>query len=106
MVTGHSLAMSHIVSVSVFIKDMSEFAVLNEEYLREFSSDDPPPVRACVAVPLPASHPVALEALAHRDINRRHTMHVQGISHWAPANIGPYSQAVRVNMPFLQKYKA
>lgn len=23
-------------------------------------------------------------------------MHVQGISHWAPANIGPYSQAVRV----------
>lgn len=24
------------------------------------------------------------------------TMHVQSISHWAPANIGPYSQATRV----------
>ena len=23
-------------------------------------------------------------------------MHVQSISHWAPANIGPYSQAVKV----------
>lgn len=23
-------------------------------------------------------------------------MHVQSISHWAPANIGPYSQAVRI----------
>lgn len=23
-------------------------------------------------------------------------MHVQSLSHWAPANIGPYSQAVRV----------
>ena len=23
-------------------------------------------------------------------------MHVQGLSHWAPANIGPYSQAVMV----------
>ncbi|KAI5646299.1 endoribonuclease l-PSP domain-containing protein [Phthorimaea operculella] len=23
-------------------------------------------------------------------------MHVQGISHWAPANIGPYSQAIKV----------
>lgn len=23
-------------------------------------------------------------------------MHVQSISHWAPANIGPYSQAVEV----------
>lgn len=28
--------------------------------------------------------------------SRRHTMHVQTVSHWAPANIGPYSQAVRV----------
>lgn len=27
---------------------------------------------------------------------RKQTMHVQGISHWAPANIGPYSQSVRV----------
>ena len=25
-------------------------------------------------------------------------MHVQGISHWAPANIGPYSQAVKVGV--------
>jgi hypothetical protein len=23
-------------------------------------------------------------------------MHVQSVSHWAPANIGPYSQAVQV----------
>lgn len=23
-------------------------------------------------------------------------MHVQSVSHWAPANIGPYSQAVRI----------
>lgn len=23
-------------------------------------------------------------------------MHVQSISHWAPANIGPYSQAVKI----------
>ena len=27
------------------------------------------------------------------------TMHVQSLSHWAPANIGPYSQAVRVSGP-------
>jgi diphthine-ammonia ligase len=24
-------------------------------------------------------------------------MHVQGLSHWAPANIGPYSQAVLID---------
>ncbi len=27
----------------------------------------------------------------------RSTMHVQSVSHWAPANIGPYSQAVEVS---------
>lgn len=26
----------------------------------------------------------------------RDTMHVQSISHWAPANIGPYSQAIKI----------
>ena len=32
-------------------------------------------------------------------IQTRHAqhMHVQGVSHWAPANIGPYSQAVKVD---------
>lgn len=30
----------------------------------------------------------------------RVTMHVQGISHWAPANIGPYSQAIKVENHF------
>ena len=29
----------------------------------------------------------------------RKTLHVQSISHWAPANIGPYSQAVKVPGP-------
>ncbi|XP_073828856.1 uncharacterized protein [Musca autumnalis] len=27
---------------------------------------------------------------------KRHTMHVQSISHWAPANIGPYSQSTKI----------
>uniref|UniRef100_A0A1A9ZLS4 Diphthine--ammonia ligase n=1 Tax=Glossina pallidipes TaxID=7398 RepID=A0A1A9ZLS4_GLOPL len=29
--------------------------------------------------------------------NKRNTMHVQSISHWAPANIGPYSQSTKIN---------
>ena len=31
-----------------------------------------------------------------RDAGTRKCLHVQGISHWAPSNIGPYSQAVSV----------
>ena len=30
------------------------------------------------------------------DTEVRRTMYVQGVSHWAPANIGPYSQCVQV----------
>ena len=30
------------------------------------------------------------------DCSVRDAMHVQSISHWAPANIGPYSQATKV----------
>ncbi len=32
----------------------------------------------------------------------RKTMHVQSVSHWAPANIGPYSQAVEVSKPYFK----
>ncbi len=35
-------------------------------------------------------------AIAGRLQPRREAMHVQSVSHWAPANIGPYSQAVQV----------
>ncbi|XP_071441339.1 uncharacterized protein [Hetaerina americana] len=84
----------------------------------------PPPVRICVEVPLPCETPILLDALAFREecgekspceetdacdsetddaVSAcsapgiiRQAMHVQGISHWAPANIGPYSQAVRI----------
>lgn len=81
---------------------MNQYASINAEYIRHFSVN--PPVRICVEVPLPKESPILVEAVGFRaseeaveDVrDTRHTMHVQGVSHWAPANIGPYSQAVRV----------
>ena len=32
-------------------------------------------------------------------------LHVQSISHWAPANIGPYSQAFKVSVPYCIIFK-
>lgn len=56
--------------------------------------------RVCVEVPLARNIPVAMDCIAFdaqlRGVDRR-GMHVQGISHWAPANIGPYSQAIMVS---------
>jgi len=45
-----------------------------------------------------------IDCLAHRydvamdDVlcDEKLVMHVQSISHWAPANIGPYSQSIKV----------
>lgn len=83
---------------------MSRYAELNNVYCERLNHVNPP-TRACVQVPLPTNCPVIMEALSWKQphsmavgdlVIDRHTMHVQSISHWAPANIGPYSQAVRV----------
>lgn len=64
----------------------------------------PPFCRVCVQARLPVGHLLQMDVLLHdwsaapeEDcFQHRDTLHVQSISHWAPANIGPYSQAVQV----------
>ena len=45
-----------------------------------------PPIRVCVEAPIKTK--VSLSAIGNK--NPIKTMHVQIISHWAPANIGPF----------------
>lgn len=91
---------------------MSLFLPANEKYKTYFGTS--PPSRATVAVPL-SSGRVRVEVVGFDDtplpsrpsssssdgkgrgsIGNRSALHVQGQSYWAPANIGPYSQAVLV----------
>ncbi|KAJ9584323.1 hypothetical protein L9F63_021323 [Diploptera punctata] len=106
LATNELLAVGDLVAVSLYVRDMRHYTAINSEYLKLFRGNNPP-VRICVEAPLPASSPIMLEALGYReDLHqdnkekdqscKRYTMHVQGVSHWAPANIGPYSQAVKV----------
>ncbi|KAF5286755.1 hypothetical protein FQA39_LY04178 [Lamprigera yunnana] len=99
---GHKL--EDIVSITMYISDMSKFVELNKLYVDVLKHMNPP-TRACVQVPLPKNCPIVLEVLSWNQLTtqkqgdvlfERHTMHVQSISHWAPANIGPYSQAIRI----------
>ncbi|KAK8379049.1 hypothetical protein O3P69_009651 [Scylla paramamosain] len=108
LLAGEDMAVRHVVSVKMYVQDMTDYAQLNNQYIRHFSVN--PPVRVCVEVPLPSQVRVQLDVCAWRQSHvtteeeegdqlhpaSRTTMHVQGISHWAPANIGPYSQAVKV----------
>lgn len=64
-----------------------------------------PPCRVCVEAPLPAGQLLQMDCLLHAwaeppeegCFREREALHVQSLSHWAPANIGPYSQALRVS---------
>lgn len=86
--------------ISLYVRCMNDYADLNEIYAKAFNFANPPS-RVCIECPLSDGLQVIMEAVAFRPQNndaqnQRHTMHVQSISHWAPANIGPYSQSTRV----------
>ena len=75
---------------------MDLFVRVNAVYGNYFGSS--PPARACVAVDLPEGLRIKLDCIAYAETKPedRQALHVQGLSYWAPANIGPYSQAVTV----------
>lgn len=75
---------------------MDLFPAVNAIYKTFFGIS--PPTRACVATPLPLGERLRLEAVAFVGEEKdRKALHVQSLSYWAPANIGPYSQSVIVN---------
>ncbi|RDA85866.1 hypothetical protein CP532_4923 [Ophiocordyceps camponoti-leonardi (nom. inval.)] len=91
-----------VISTVVILRDMTAFAAFNEEYGKLFSRPLPPSrvTISCgdcltdrclmmVSMTLPSTAGTA---------GRRHRtgLHVQSRSYWAPANIGPYSQAIQV----------
>lgn len=102
LITSNSFTLRQICYITLYVRDMAEYGALNEVYSRLFSFTNPP-TRVCVECPLPEDCHVVLEAVAFNPEkstsewdHKRHTMHVQGISHWAPANIGTYSQSTKV----------
>ena len=99
LLANHSLHLSHLTNLNVFISSMDYFVHMNAVYATFFGSS--PPARACVAVDLPASVRIRLDCIAFVEHvpGSRQALHVQGLSYWAPANIGPYSQAVIVRHP-------
>jgi diphthine-ammonia ligase len=76
---------------------MQDFSRINAAYASFFGSS--PPARACLGVDLPDGVHLRMECVAHdtRVPSIRQSLHVQSLSYWAPANIGPYSQAISVS---------
>jgi diphthine-ammonia ligase len=94
-----SLAFSDIAYTSVILRDMADFAAVNIAYGKCFQHPSPPAriTLSCAGV-LPQDSLVTISAtsVAPKDGKHRKGLHVQSRSYWAPANIGPYSQAITV----------
>ena len=98
MLSEQSASLKDIVKIGMFVDSMESYAAMNQEYVRHWGLN--PPVRVCVAVEssrLPPDTRLVLECRGQRRPASGHpvvrsVLHVQGLSHWAPANIGPYSQ--------------
>lgn len=94
--THHSLPPSSIIFTTLLLRSISDFAPLNQAYSTIFISPLPP---ARVTVACGDSLPTDVQVMASFVIDltsHKDGLHVQSRSYWAPANIGPYSQAISV----------
>ncbi len=85
----NKLDLRFVTQVLMFVKSMESYSSMNAKYGSFFHVD--PPSRACVETPLPANVDALVELTVSRELPG--TLLVRSVSHWAPAVIGPYSQA-------------
>ncbi|KAJ4336954.1 hypothetical protein N0V95_008466 [Ascochyta clinopodiicola] len=105
-----NLSRTGINHCTLLLRSMSDFTVLNPIYGQYFSGVNPP---ARVTIAVGDCMPEGLDVMLSITIDKatkdrkgkmirsvsRQGLHVQGRSYWAPANIGPYSQAISVRLP-------
>lgn len=94
---GH--AFSDIAYTSIILRDMADFAAVNAAYGKCFQHPSPPAriTLSCAGVlPQDALVTISATSIAPYPSMSRKGLHVQSRSYWAPANIGPYSQAIAV----------
>ncbi|KAG6378701.1 hypothetical protein JVT61DRAFT_12973 [Boletus reticuloceps] len=108
--SGHSELLPASATITLLLPDLdgSTFSSANAAYASFFGAS--PPARACIGV---GGVGVGLDCLAwvgdpgrtlygkmtngmRGETGTRKALHVQSLSYWAPANIGPYSQAISI----------
>lgn len=97
LVEAASLEPSDITNVVIALRRMSDFPQVNGEYGKLFPKPNPPS-RVTIScgdlLPPGINITVYLTVPSSRTTASRNGLHVQSRSYWAPANIGPYSQAI------------
>ncbi|CAJ2501072.1 Uu.00g039250.m01.CDS01 [Anthostomella pinea] len=93
-----SLPANAITNTVIALRRMSDFPVINQLYGSLFREPNPPSrvtISCCDGLlPQAATIAIFLSIQPRLRPDDRRGLHVQSRSYWAPANIGPYSQAV------------
>ncbi|EAL68359.1 endoribonuclease L-PSP domain-containing protein [Dictyostelium discoideum AX4] len=87
----NSLSIDQLLYVNLYISDMKDFSIVNQYYYKYFKNN--PASRACIEIPLSKNDKTKFLIDCIGAIEKKSNLHVQSISNWAPACIGPYSQA-------------
>ncbi|XP_032479352.1 diphthine--ammonia ligase isoform X5 [Phocoena sinus] len=95
------LELKDIILVRLYLKNMKDFSSINSAYVTTFKHCLP--ARVCVETMLPEEVLFSIDCLIHQSdikiddglFHPKEILHVQNISHWAPASIGPYSQSIK-----------
>ncbi|KAL9115421.1 MAG: hypothetical protein Q9227_000742 [Pyrenula ochraceoflavens] len=102
LLTPYSLPLSSILHTTLLLRSISHFPTLNKSYSSWPLANPLPPSRVTVSVgdllpegvDVSASFVVSTAPEKGGKERERGGLHVQSHSYWAPANIGPYSQAI------------
>lgn len=91
-----NLSATSIISTVIVLRSMADFPAINAIYGSLFTAPNPPSrVTISCGDLLPTdSGNIAIYITVHAGEVDRQGLHVQSRSYWAPANIGPYSQAI------------
>ena len=87
-----------IIFTTMLLRSMTDFSTVNSVYERLFTLPNPP-ARVTIACGDALPEGVSLMVsfvLQFGPQTARDGLHVQSRSYWAPANIGPYSQAIKI----------
>lgn len=93
-----NLTSDNLIFTTIILRNMEDFEEINPIYGQLFKSPIPP-ARVTIAAgnQMPRGLDILMSCIGYcGDLNHKQGLHVQSISYWAPANIGPYSQAVSI----------
>lgn len=98
LLDGEGVSADNVCFTTVYLRSMNSFAAVNKAYATLFSKPNPPSrVTVGLGDTLPQGIQVMLSAIVWLGPRvMREGLHVQSKSYWAPANIGPYSQAISI----------